>query len=434
MNCSTENGRHAYPALSAQAQALAGAFGGEIGADRKVLERLNAALLDARNENRQLVQALRSLHSQFNAVQMHANKQSELLLGGGEELQETRQRLVALQRELDGAKKENAMLRNQRGAPNGAGQFGDHGDTEKNSTEPRATARAENIDPQKATAAQSERRLKEYRDALAGMGREINSWKAAAEKRERDNAKLARKIAALDERCAELDRCRAELKGSYEELLASFDDRNKEAERLNEHVRRMEKELGKLAYGMHQRKSAAKLQLAFTKCGEKISTKPANGADRPKSGSRQPAKPWWYGDEGNAAVRDSTGHQQPQDTSRQSSGNGSVEERFVLLSIQGKQTETHYPLNKKVMTIGRHRDSDIPVINGCVSRMHARIIQNDSRVFIEDAGSKHGLLINSSPKTCHELRHGDTFTIGNQEFELFDTRAGGHDKPPAPAA
>lgn len=417
-----------YPAISGHKESAMRSFAERVGGDREAIERLNADLHHARNENSQLVAALRSLHSQFNSLQMHADKQSELLLCGGEELQDAKLRLVALQRELERSGKEYEQVQS-RGGPD---QAKDLDTIEKSNAALRARlGELENyVESHKSEWTQSDRRLRDYHDALAGMEQEISDWKAAAEKQERDNAELAVKIVSLERRCAELDGRRAERESAYDELRSTFDGRNDEIERLNKNVSRMQEEFARIFEEIGQ--ETADVQRSVDDrpiVGDTVVTLPAIDEAYAKSRNGNAVKPWWYSEENADAEQWAAGAQQKPETGRKSNGKDSSLQRYIVMPIGGKKNVSHYPLDKKIVTIGRSRGNDIPVVSGCVSRVHARIIQTGSRVIIEDMGSRNGLLVNSRPKRYQALRHGDTFTIGSSEFELFDAEASGHAQP-----
>ncbi len=84
----------------------------------------------------------------------------------------------------------------------------------------------------------------------------------------------------------------------------------------------------------------------------------------------------------------------------------------VVVAIDGKE-QTTYPLRNGETTIGRSDASDIQIRRPFVSRMHARIVMRGSDAYIEDVGSKNGIVVNS--KTINrraELRDGDVIDLG----------------------
>ncbi len=69
------------------------------------------------------------------------------------------------------------------------------------------------------------------------------------------------------------------------------------------------------------------------------------------------------------------------------------------------------PLRKRVTTVGRSHEADISLPNRSVSRVHARIINEQGSYTIEDAGSASGTIINGEPKDKHTLEDGDSIEI-----------------------
>lgn len=79
-----------------------------------------------------------------------------------------------------------------------------------------------------------------------------------------------------------------------------------------------------------------------------------------------------------------------------------------------------YPLKKTVTRIGRSKSSDIVVDNKLVSRDHARLLRDESQVFLKDMDSANGTYINEERllgKT--QLKHGDKIGIGKKEVISF---------------
>lgn len=433
-NRSARNGG-VYTAMNGHTESATPGFGGQVDSDREAIERLNTELQHARNENRQLVDALRSLHGQFNSLQMHAEKQSALLLCGGEELQNAKHRLVSLERELERTRKEHERAHTRHVPENTK----DVGEIEKSDAVLRARLKKLEIDPDghQSDLSQSGGQLEDYCEALASMQQEIRDWKAVAEEQERDNAELALKMRTLERRCAELDGYRAERESAYEELQKTFSGRNKEIERLSRNVERIQKELSGILDRKAQEETDDRLpQNDCSEISDTVVTLPAIDSAYLNSADGEAVKPSWYTEENTDAAHWAVGAQREPNCSRKGKGidRNPALRRYIIMPIGGKQPDSHYPLDKKVMTIGRSRSTDIPVVSDKVSRVHARIIQTGSRVIIEDMGSKNGLLVNTKPKRYQALKHGDTFTIGTRDFELFDSQAVGDARPTVPAA
>lgn len=91
-----------------------------------------------------------------------------------------------------------------------------------------------------------------------------------------------------------------------------------------------------------------------------------------------------------------------------------------------------YALEEGTLTIGRRPDCDIRIDDLSVSGNHATIRVKPSQymeglkdVFIEDAGSTNGTLINGRRIKKHLFKHGETAQIGTHELTMVDegTRA-----------
>ena len=69
--------------------------------------------------------------------------------------------------------------------------------------------------------------------------------------------------------------------------------------------------------------------------------------------------------------------------------------------------------------IGRAPACDVVINSSTISRQHARVRLTGGRVFVSDAGSTYGTLVNGSAvKGEHELVPGDSFVIGHLQFTL----------------
>lgn len=85
------------------------------------------------------------------------------------------------------------------------------------------------------------------------------------------------------------------------------------------------------------------------------------------------------------------------------------------------------PLRKRVITVGRSHEADISLPNRSVSRVHARIINDQGSYTIEDAGSASGIIINGERKDKHTLEDGDSIEIAMYLLQF-------HTEPEAPGA
>jgi serine phosphatase RsbU (regulator of sigma subunit) len=65
--------------------------------------------------------------------------------------------------------------------------------------------------------------------------------------------------------------------------------------------------------------------------------------------------------------------------------------------------------------IGRQPDSDLILRDSRVSRSHARIVVDDGRYVLEDAGSRHGIFVNGQRIERQPLVHADRIDFGAQD-------------------
>ncbi len=91
--------------------------------------------------------------------------------------------------------------------------------------------------------------------------------------------------------------------------------------------------------------------------------------------------------------------------------------RKLVVTIGGRTFD--YPIAKKHITIGRGHDSDIRIASHFISRTHARISTNGAAMVIEDAGSKNGVLVNSTRVLRRILRDGDVVNLGDDSSLRF---------------
>ncbi|MFH0924909.1 MAG: FHA domain-containing protein [bacterium] len=89
----------------------------------------------------------------------------------------------------------------------------------------------------------------------------------------------------------------------------------------------------------------------------------------------------------------------------------------IIIRVKDKEVR-RLNIDKKVITIGRSRQSDIFLDNQAISRHHAEIlITNDNEVILSDLESKNGTYINSERIKKRSLKNGDIIRVG--KFELI---------------
>ena len=99
-----------------------------------------------------------------------------------------------------------------------------------------------------------------------------------------------------------------------------------------------------------------------------------------------------------------------------------IEHLLVAEPIAGGE-EKRFPLCGTELTIGRSRRSDVRLDSKYISRIHARIKIDGDSVFIEDACSTNGFLVNSVETKQHELVHGDRLEFGDYRLRYLHNTA-----------
>jgi CRP-like cAMP-binding protein len=86
-----------------------------------------------------------------------------------------------------------------------------------------------------------------------------------------------------------------------------------------------------------------------------------------------------------------------------------------------------FPLEKPVITIGRHQDNDIRIDNDFASNRHAQILVDPNEpleghkdIVLEDLGSTNGVLVNDKQVKRCQLKPNDEITIARKQFKLLD--------------
>lgn len=90
----------------------------------------------------------------------------------------------------------------------------------------------------------------------------------------------------------------------------------------------------------------------------------------------------------------------------------------ALLRVeQGSVDEPTISLDRPITIIGRRQGSDVVIHDTNVSRMHAQIRRDGSRLTIEDAGSSNGTMVNDVRiEGSLDLKAGDVIRIGDAVF------------------
>src|SRR4051794_8257628 len=96
--------------------------------------------------------------------------------------------------------------------------------------------------------------------------------------------------------------------------------------------------------------------------------------------------------------------------------------RACLVQYNGTKLGRRYPINERMMTIGRAPDVQISIPETSVSRQHARIVQIENGVEIEDLNSSNGTFVNDTKAAARiKLKDGDMIRLGTILLKFFAT-------------
>ena len=88
-------------------------------------------------------------------------------------------------------------------------------------------------------------------------------------------------------------------------------------------------------------------------------------------------------------------------------------DRYVLVQVQGEELGRIVALEAAEFVIGRQQNCDLPLVDGSVSRRHARIRFVEGRHLLEDLGSANGTYVAERRVTQHWLSDGDLVQFGS---------------------
>ncbi len=92
-------------------------------------------------------------------------------------------------------------------------------------------------------------------------------------------------------------------------------------------------------------------------------------------------------------------------------------EETVLVVKSGSSVGQRFPIINSEITLGRDPQSDIFLGDITVSRKHAKVSVDESKVEVKDVGSLNGTYVNGKRVEAQILKHGDELQIG--KFKLI---------------
>jgi len=109
------------------------------------------------------------------------------------------------------------------------------------------------------------------------------------------------------------------------------------------------------------------------------------------------------------------------------------DKQIVLeVSLHGRPLK-RCAFDQEQVAIGRHPTADLVLVHPSISRLHARILNCESRFLLEDCGSSDGTFVNGVRKRTSWLEAGDEIRIGKyclavdvcEAVESYESSSGG---------
>jgi hypothetical protein len=106
----------------------------------------------------------------------------------------------------------------------------------------------------------------------------------------------------------------------------------------------------------------------------------------------------------------------------------------LLLAVRGPNRGARFLLDRDVVTVGRHPDSDIFLDDITVSRRHAEFRRDSGHYWIHDVGSLNGTYVNGQRADDLLLGSGDEIQVGKFKLVVIVADTGDGDAPPVEPA
>lgn len=109
--------------------------------------------------------------------------------------------------------------------------------------------------------------------------------------------------------------------------------------------------------------------------------------------------------------------------------------RLQLVCVQGGLEGQRFDVQDVELVLGRGETCNVRIPDTGVSREHARIFVHNGAVWVRDAGSRNGVVVNGKkiqrPAT---IGPGDTLSVGEANTFQLEWRSDEPERPAAPAA
>ena len=94
------------------------------------------------------------------------------------------------------------------------------------------------------------------------------------------------------------------------------------------------------------------------------------------------------------------------------------EEMPRLMGLDRPVKGRTYVLQRGENIVGRLDECDVPILDGSVSRQHARVVFTRQRLTVTDLGSSNGVFVNDLRVDMAQLAEGDVLRVGNVAFSV----------------
>jgi pSer/pThr/pTyr-binding forkhead associated (FHA) protein len=93
-------------------------------------------------------------------------------------------------------------------------------------------------------------------------------------------------------------------------------------------------------------------------------------------------------------------------------------EKLVVMNEDGVTQE--FPLEQRIIRLGRDRTNDVCLGDKSVSRHHASVVKVFQEYFLQDEKSTNGTRLNGQEIHKHILKHGDEIEIGKYRLRFVE--------------